>query len=84
MKLEMFLDPSYYDMWCVRPVEMRDFNQSLHFATEKEAGYAMQTIEKWFNMELAKNEILTACTVDDPDDQCEGCDCWKKTRSMCS
>jgi hypothetical protein len=84
MKLEMFIDHAYYDMWCVKPVGMRDFNATLHFNSEKEAGYAMQTIEKWFNMEFARNEIITSCSSDDPDEQCEGCNCWKKTREMCS
>jgi hypothetical protein len=79
MKLEMFIDHAYYDMWCVKPVGMKDFNQTLHFNTEKEAGYALQTIEKWLNRELAKHEILNSCATDDPDEQCEGCNCWKRT-----
>jgi len=42
MKLEMFIDSAYYDMWCVKPVDMKDFNSTLHYDTEKEAGYAKQ------------------------------------------
>lgn len=55
MKLEMFIDPAYYDMWCVKPVDMKDFGATLHFNTEKEAGYAKQSIEKWIT-KLSKRE----------------------------
>jgi hypothetical protein len=39
MKWEVFLDESYYDMWCVRPVGDRDFEspQSFHFALKEDA-----------------------------------------------
>jgi hypothetical protein len=49
MNLEYFSDPGYYDLWCVKPVGLKDFNSTLHFNTEKEAQYAVQTIERWFN-----------------------------------
>jgi hypothetical protein len=82
MKLEMFIDHAYYDMWCVKPVGMKDFNQTLHFNTEKEAGYALQTIEKWFNMKAPKSE----CPLPEWefDGMCANCNCWRKTREMCS
>ena len=53
-KLEMFIDPSYYDMWCVKPKKVKDFNLTLHFDTEKEAGYSKQVIEKWMELNEAK------------------------------
>ena len=56
MKLEMFIDSAYYDMWCVKPVDMKDFNSTLHYDTEKEAGYAKQSIERWMRMSAPKSE----------------------------
>lgn len=46
-ELETFIDPCYYDMWCVKPKGMKEFNKALHFATEEEALYAKQCIEEW-------------------------------------
>lgn len=36
---EIFVDTSYYDMWCVRDVSDKDFNSktSWHFSTKEEA-----------------------------------------------
>lgn len=38
-KWEIFQDPSYYDMWAVRPVEYKDFNNPrlFHFKDEDTA-----------------------------------------------
>jgi hypothetical protein len=39
VKWEYFLDPGYYDMWCVRPVGDKDFNspRNFHIASRVEA-----------------------------------------------
>lgn len=39
IKWEMFCDPSYYDMWAVRPIGDRDFNSDklFHFLNKVEA-----------------------------------------------
>jgi hypothetical protein len=34
---ECFSDPSYFDMWCVRPVGSRDFGEAVHVVTEQSA-----------------------------------------------
>lgn len=34
---EVFLDPAYYDMWCVRPVGSRDFNDTVHVVHREQA-----------------------------------------------
>ncbi len=41
---EVFSDPCFYDMWVVRPVGCKSFNETLHFpdrATAKHAAQAM-------------------------------------------
>lgn len=45
MKWETFCDLSYYDMWAVRPVGMRDFNRTLHFAKREEAEFAVNVLD---------------------------------------
>lgn len=44
---EIFLDPSYYDMWCLKPKTCRDFNLTLHFNTREQAVHALQVILEW-------------------------------------
>lgn len=48
-ELEVYHDPSYYDMWAVRPVGERNFTRILHFRSENEARWAAQTIKLWFD-----------------------------------
>ena len=36
---------------------------------------------KGFHVDLYKNKC---CNNDDPDDMCDNCDCWKRTRANCS
>ena len=45
---EVFLDPSYFDMWCVRSADDRRFNSpmSFHFNLEKDARTFKELIEK--------------------------------------
>ena len=45
--MEVFNDPSHYDMWAVRPVGVRDFNLTVHFNTATEAYFAAQCFEAW-------------------------------------
>lgn len=52
MKFEYFKDPSYYDMICLRPVANKNFCETLHFTNEKELNYTVQTISKWFNVDI--------------------------------
>lgn len=47
LKMEVFNDPSHYDMWAVRPIGVRDFNLTVHFNTEHEARFAAQCFEAW-------------------------------------
>ena len=44
---EVFNDPSYFDMWAVRPRGVRDFNNTLHFPSERDARFAAQVIGNW-------------------------------------
>lgn len=56
MNLEVFIDPCYYDMWCVKPEHQKNFNATLHFDTEKEALFAKQCIEIW--LQAHKQEFI--------------------------
>lgn len=40
------------------------------------------TFEEWKNEK--EPDELDQCANDDPDDMCDGCNCWKHTRAMCS
>ncbi|WP_306147272.1 hypothetical protein [Roseibium sp. MMSF_3361] len=44
---EVFSDPAYYDMWCLRPVGEKAFNQTIHFALLKDAVYASHVVAAW-------------------------------------
>ncbi len=46
IKWEMFIDGCYWDMWCVRPVGSKDFNdpRSFHVDTEAEASVLMASL----------------------------------------
>jgi hypothetical protein len=50
--MEVFNDPSHYDMWAVRPVGVRDFNRTVHFDTEHEARFAAQCFEAWTKLKV--------------------------------
>lgn len=41
---ELFFDPAYYDMVCVRPIGSTDFNDTLHFPTME---HAKHIVDKW-------------------------------------
>ena len=44
---EIFQDPSYYDMYCVRAIDDRDFEHTLHFLKKEEALHAKEVLEIW-------------------------------------
>ncbi len=46
---EVFSDPTYWDMWCLRPVGATDFNDTIHFADRQSAVHASHVIVRWFN-----------------------------------
>jgi len=47
-KYELFLDTSYYDTWCVREKEDRNFNSlvSYHFADKEDASLFLSLLDK--------------------------------------
>ena len=51
MKLEVFEDRMYFDMFCVRPEGSSDFNDTIHFVRKADALVAMKTIERWIDQE---------------------------------
>lgn len=55
IEFEIFSDPSYYDMWALRPVGVRDFNNTLHFNTMKDAQFAAQVIGNWMINDTRRN-----------------------------
>lgn len=44
---EIFNDPAYYDMWCLRKADNKSFNHTLHFNKKEEAEHAQAVIERW-------------------------------------
>jgi len=44
---EVFSDPCYFDMWCLRPIGSRDFNATIHFGAVEEAQAAGDIIRTW-------------------------------------
>jgi hypothetical protein len=56
MKFEIFIDSAYYDMWCLKPEKIKNFDLTLHFNKEKEALFAKQVIEQW--LEFQKQEFI--------------------------
>ncbi len=44
---EVYIDPSYYDMWAVRPIGETEFIRTLHFAKKGEAISASYVIAFW-------------------------------------
>ena len=56
MTLEIFYDPCYFDMWCVRDSATKDFNMTLHFSSTEHAEHAKAVIEEWIR--TAKKEAL--------------------------
>ena len=44
---EIFSDPSYFDMWALRPTGVKDFNLTLHFSTRSEAIVTSHVIAEW-------------------------------------
>lgn len=46
---EVFSDASYYDLWCLRPVGSKSFNETIHFAKRRDAVYASHVVAEWMN-----------------------------------
>lgn len=47
-RYEVFMDVSYYGMWCVRPIGSQEFNsfRHFHFVLEDDARKFKELIEK--------------------------------------
>lgn len=45
---QIFSDPSYYGMWCLKPKKIRDFNYTIHFSDQRTAEHALEVILEWF------------------------------------
>jgi hypothetical protein len=61
MPFEIFRDSSYYDMWAVRLVGNRDFNQTMHVATEKEAELAVKCLNNLEEKFTSNNNKSMPC-----------------------
>jgi hypothetical protein len=55
---ECFQDPSYYDMWCVRPVHDRTFGQGFHLLRGEEAEALTAVLNDQASREAALLEAL--------------------------
>jgi hypothetical protein len=51
IKLEVFEDRMYFDMFCVRPEGSSDFNDTIHFVRKIDALLAQKIIERWIEQE---------------------------------
>lgn len=49
-KFEIFLDASYYDMWCLRKIGCKDLDCTLHFYTQEDAQDALQFVVDLSNL----------------------------------
>ncbi len=58
MELEVFSDSSYFDMWCVKQKDCKDFDLTIHFMDRVTATHAAQVIETWFNELIKENQSL--------------------------
>lgn len=54
MDIEVFNDPCYFDMWCVRCTEDRDFNATMHFLRQEQAHHAKAVLSHWFDIHRRK------------------------------
>lgn len=67
---EMFIDPCYYDMWAVRPIGNRNFNDAIHVVNEKEALRLIEFIRE------EKKKTTQALHIDE-DEVLEAFRIWK-------
>ena len=65
--LEVFCDPSYFDMWCVRDVHDKDFNHTIHVNSKETANHAKLLIENWVKKYAAP--VRTKDLTDDEIDE---------------
>jgi len=56
MKFEIFNDPCYFDMWCVRKTGDKDFDMTVHVMSKLQAEHAKRVIEEW--VKQGQREVL--------------------------
>ena len=56
MTFEIYSDPCYFDMWCVRSAEDKRFVMSIHLTKRSDAEHAKCVIEEW--VKQGQREIL--------------------------
>lgn len=44
---EVFSDPAYFDMWCLRPIGNRSFDETIHFNMRGDAVNASLVVAAW-------------------------------------
>jgi hypothetical protein len=47
MKFEIFNNPNYFDLWCVRKAGDKDFDMTIHVATKAQAEHIKNVAESW-------------------------------------
>ena len=45
---EIFIDPSYYDMWCLKPKASKDFRYTIHLMSKAHAEHTLAVMLHWF------------------------------------
>ena len=74
MPFECFSDPAYFDMWAVRDIENRSFNEVVHVVDKKEAEYLVERLNTLEAFLHANNNASLPCL-------CE--DCTRRTLGSC-
>ena len=69
MPFECFSDPAYFDMWAVRDIENRSFNEAVHVVDKKEAEYLVERLNTLEAFLHANNSAMDATcdTIECPD-----------------
>ena len=68
MDIEVFNDPCYFDMWCVRCTEDRDFNATMHFLRQEQAHHAKAVLSHWFD--IHRRKVLLEAAEKFMNDEC--------------
>ena len=72
MVWESFRDISYYDMFAVRKITERAFNQAIHVHTEEEADFLVMSLNELEKLKSHNNEYAAALkTIDEYCDHLE-------------
>ena len=61
MPFECFSDPAYFDMWAVRDIENRSFNEAVHVVDKKEAE---RLVERLNTLDRASNSGVQSPQAD--------------------